>query len=119
MLAAIGGLRRRVLLRLIPGRPWVHLPITMGYDRYPERLIDEKRKFMRTARVACVVLHARPRVRVATPTVDAARRYGVTTSGPARRPVGSIGRIGDYAATPSGRGTLSRGPTFFLGETDQ
>ena len=28
---------------LIPGVPWVHLPITMGYDRYPERLIDEKR----------------------------------------------------------------------------
>jgi glyoxylase-like metal-dependent hydrolase (beta-lactamase superfamily II) len=27
---------------LIPGTPWVHLPITMGYDRYPERLIDEK-----------------------------------------------------------------------------
>jgi len=27
---------------LIPGRPWVHLPITMGYDRHPERLIDEK-----------------------------------------------------------------------------
>lgn len=27
---------------LIPGRPWVHLPITMGYDRYPEMLIDEK-----------------------------------------------------------------------------
>ena len=27
---------------LIPGAPWVHLPITMGYDRYPERLIDEK-----------------------------------------------------------------------------
>lgn len=28
---------------LIPGRPWVHLPITMGYDRFPEMLIDEKR----------------------------------------------------------------------------
>ncbi len=28
---------------LIPGRPWVHLPITMGYDRYPELLIDEKK----------------------------------------------------------------------------
>lgn len=28
---------------LIPGRPWVHLPVTMGYDRYPELLIDEKR----------------------------------------------------------------------------
>lgn len=27
---------------LIPGTPWVHLPITMGYDRYPELLIDEK-----------------------------------------------------------------------------
>jgi glyoxylase-like metal-dependent hydrolase (beta-lactamase superfamily II) len=27
---------------LIPGTAWVHLPITMGYDRYPELLIDEK-----------------------------------------------------------------------------
>jgi len=27
---------------LIPGRAWMHLPITMGYDRYPERLVDEK-----------------------------------------------------------------------------
>mgnify|MGYP001143822909 FL=1 len=31
---------------LIPGRFWVHLPITMGYDRYPEKLIDEKRAFL-------------------------------------------------------------------------
>ena len=31
---------------LIPGVPWVHLPITMGYDRYPERLIDEKRALL-------------------------------------------------------------------------
>jgi glyoxylase-like metal-dependent hydrolase (beta-lactamase superfamily II) len=31
---------------LIPGRPWVHLPITMGFDRYPEKLIDEKRAFL-------------------------------------------------------------------------
>ncbi len=31
---------------LIPGRAWVHLPITMGYDRYPEKLIDEKRQFL-------------------------------------------------------------------------
>lgn len=28
---------------LVPGAPWVHLPITMGYDRYPELLIDEKK----------------------------------------------------------------------------
>ena len=31
---------------LIPGQPWVHLPISMGYDRYPEKLIDEKRAFL-------------------------------------------------------------------------
>lgn len=31
---------------LIPGRAWVHLPVTMGYDRYPELLIDEKRAFL-------------------------------------------------------------------------
>ena len=31
---------------LIPGRPWVHLPITMGYDRFPELLIDEKQAFL-------------------------------------------------------------------------
>ena len=31
---------------LIPGRPWVHLPITMGYDRYPELLIDEKGRLL-------------------------------------------------------------------------
>jgi glyoxylase-like metal-dependent hydrolase (beta-lactamase superfamily II) len=31
---------------LIPGRPWVHLPVTMGYDRAPEILIDEKREFL-------------------------------------------------------------------------
>lgn len=31
---------------LIPGRAWVHLPVTMGYDRYPEHLIDEKTTFL-------------------------------------------------------------------------
>lgn len=31
---------------LIPGRPWVHLPVTMGYDRFPEILIDEKKEFL-------------------------------------------------------------------------
>ena len=31
---------------LIPGRFWVHLPITMGYDRWPEKLVDEKRVFL-------------------------------------------------------------------------
>ena len=38
------GLRQSAIFcaDLVPGTPWVHLPITMGYDRYPERLIDEK-----------------------------------------------------------------------------
>jgi glyoxylase-like metal-dependent hydrolase (beta-lactamase superfamily II) len=31
---------------LIPGTAWVHVPITMGYDRYPEMLIDEKRRLL-------------------------------------------------------------------------
>ena len=31
---------------LIPGRPWVHVPITMGYDRNAELLIDEKKSFL-------------------------------------------------------------------------
>ncbi len=32
---------------LIPGASWVHLPISMGYDRYPELVIDEKRKLLK------------------------------------------------------------------------
>lgn len=44
MLAEVGGMV--FCADLIPGRFWVHLPITMGYDRYPEALIDEKRAFL-------------------------------------------------------------------------
>jgi glyoxylase-like metal-dependent hydrolase (beta-lactamase superfamily II) len=47
MLAEIGGDGGVVFCAdLIPGRPWVHLPVTMGYDRYPEMLIDEKKRFL-------------------------------------------------------------------------
>jgi glyoxylase-like metal-dependent hydrolase (beta-lactamase superfamily II) len=47
MLSEIGGDGGLVFCAdLIPGRPWVHVPITMGYDRYPECLIDEKRVFL-------------------------------------------------------------------------
>ncbi len=31
---------------LIPATPWVHLPVTMGYDRAPEQLIDEKQTLL-------------------------------------------------------------------------
>jgi glyoxylase-like metal-dependent hydrolase (beta-lactamase superfamily II) len=44
MLAEVGGVA--FCADLIPGRPWVHLPVTMGYDRWPEKLIDEKRVFL-------------------------------------------------------------------------
>lgn len=44
MMAEVGGLV--FCADLIPGRYWVHLPITMGYDRWPEKLIDEKRAFL-------------------------------------------------------------------------
>jgi glyoxylase-like metal-dependent hydrolase (beta-lactamase superfamily II) len=42
----VQGQQHRVLFcgDLIPGLPWVHTPITMGYDRFPELLIDEKSK---------------------------------------------------------------------------
>lgn len=31
---------------LVPGLPWVHVPITMGFDRNAELLIDEKQAFL-------------------------------------------------------------------------
>ncbi|MBP7148477.1 MAG: MBL fold metallo-hydrolase [Acidobacteria bacterium] len=31
---------------LVPGRPWIHVPVTMGYDRFPELLVDEKRALL-------------------------------------------------------------------------
>lgn len=34
---------------LVPGQPWVHLPITMGYDRFPEKVIDEKQELYNQA----------------------------------------------------------------------
>ncbi len=48
LLAEIIGEHERVVFcaDLIPGRAWVHLPITMGYDRFPELLIDEKKVFL-------------------------------------------------------------------------
>src|SRR5512138_1577116 len=31
---------------LVPGLPWIHLPISMGYDRFPELLIEEKTRLL-------------------------------------------------------------------------
>jgi len=64
---------------LIPGRPWVHLPVTMGYDRYPERLIDEKRQFLedKIARGLRLFFTHDLDCALATPMRDAEDRFGV------------------------------------------
>jgi len=69
---------------LIPGRPWVHLPVTMGYDRYPERLIDEKRRFLEdkiARRVRLFFTHDLT-CAVALPRRDERQRFGVTGEQP-------------------------------------
>lgn len=30
---------------LVPATPWAHLPITMGYDRFPEKMVEEKTRY--------------------------------------------------------------------------
>jgi glyoxylase-like metal-dependent hydrolase (beta-lactamase superfamily II) len=64
---------------LIPGRPWVHLPVTMGYDRYPELLIDEKRRFLedKIARGVRLFFTHDSDCALALPVRDAAGRFGV------------------------------------------
>jgi glyoxylase-like metal-dependent hydrolase (beta-lactamase superfamily II) len=66
---------------LIPGRPWVHLPVTMGYDRYPELLIDEKRRFLedKIARGVRLFFTHDLDCAVATPVRGADERFGVTS----------------------------------------
>jgi glyoxylase-like metal-dependent hydrolase (beta-lactamase superfamily II) len=63
---------------LIPGRPWVHLPVTMGYDRSPELLIDEKRAFLddMLARDVRLFFTHDPDCALASLQRDAKGRYG-------------------------------------------
>jgi len=65
---------------LIPGRPWVHAAVTMGYDRYPEQLIDEKTRFLddKIARGVRLFFTHDLGCALAAPTRDEAGRYGVT-----------------------------------------
>jgi glyoxylase-like metal-dependent hydrolase (beta-lactamase superfamily II) len=71
---------------LIPGRPWVHLPVTMGYDRNAELLIDEKRAFLDDKLARGVRLYFTHDVdcAMADVTRDAKGRYGT---------VGEIARL--------------------------
>ena len=63
---------------LIPGRPWVHVPITMGYDRNAELLIDEKREFLadKLARNVHLFFTHDPGCALARVTRDERGRYG-------------------------------------------
>ena len=70
---------------LIPGRPWIHLPVTMGYDRYPEMLIDEKKAFLDDALTRGVRLFFThdPGCAMASVHRDEKGRYGATDEFPA------------------------------------
>ena len=63
---------------LIPGRPWVHVPITMGYDRNAELLIDEKQAFLadKLARNVHLFFTHDPGCALAGVTRDERGRYG-------------------------------------------
>ena len=65
---------------LIPGKAWVHLPITMGYDRYPEMLIDEKTTLLTDllARHGRLFFTHDPVVAMGTLERDAKGKFGIT-----------------------------------------
>ncbi|MFM7063255.1 MAG: MBL fold metallo-hydrolase [Actinomycetes bacterium] len=62
---------------LVPGIPWVHVPITMGYDRCPELVVQEKADFLAdmVARSATLVLTHDPDTPMVRVERDALGRY--------------------------------------------
>lgn len=67
---------------LVPGAPWVHLPITMGYDRFPEGLIEEKTALLEDllARNGRIVFTHDPDVAMGRVSRDAKGRFGLSES---------------------------------------
>jgi glyoxylase-like metal-dependent hydrolase (beta-lactamase superfamily II) len=67
---------------LIPGAPWVHLPITMGYDRFPEGLIEEKTALLEDllARNGRLVFTHDPKVAMGRVVRDSKGKFGVEAS---------------------------------------
>jgi len=65
---------------LIPGRAWVHRSITMGYDRFPELLIDEKTALLTDLcqRDGRLFFTHDPDCALARVTVDERGRFGST-----------------------------------------
>jgi len=86
LLATIGGDGGVVFCSdLIPGRPWVHVPVTMGYDRYPEMLIDEKTRFLddKLARGVRLFFTHDAECAMASVARDTNQRYSVANELPA------------------------------------
>ena len=69
---------------MIPGSHWVHLPITMGYDRFPEALIDEKRTLLSEwiKRDARLVFNHDPDVAIGRLVQDEKGRFRATECQP-------------------------------------
>jgi glyoxylase-like metal-dependent hydrolase (beta-lactamase superfamily II) len=67
---------------LVPGVPWVHVPITMGYDRFPELVVEEKAGFLADVvdRSVRVVFTHDPDVAASTVRVDDRGRFAVELS---------------------------------------
>ncbi|MGE5181344.1 MAG: MBL fold metallo-hydrolase [Acidobacteriota bacterium] len=76
---------------LIPGKAWVHLPITMGYDRYPELLIDEKAALLADllGRHGRLFFTHDPAVAMGTVARDAKGKYGIVDERAAIRDLAS------------------------------
>ncbi|MWV11345.1 MBL fold metallo-hydrolase [Pseudomonas sp. R-28-1W-6] len=70
---------------LVPGAPWVHLPLTMGYDRFPEGLIEEKERLLDSllARGGRLVFTHDPRIAMGRVVRDDSQRYGLSETHPA------------------------------------
>lgn len=65
---------------LVPARPWVHTAITMGYDRFPERVVEEKTALLEDllARGGRVFFTHDPDWAIGTVRRDAKGRFGTT-----------------------------------------
>jgi len=65
---------------LVPGRAWVHRSITMGYDRFPEQLIDEKSTLLQSLakRSGRLFFTHDPSAAMARVTQDENGRFGST-----------------------------------------
>ena len=75
----------------MPGVPWVDLPIAMGYDRFPEGLIEEKQALLDDlyARNGRLVFTHDPEVAIGAIARDDRGRYSLVDAQPAAQQLAS------------------------------